>query len=433
MVNSKMKTFFIVCIGQFISLFGSQITGFALGIWVYQSTNSVTQFALISFFTLLPNLLISPLAGALVDRWNRRKVMILSDSVAGLGTVAIALLAISGHLHIWHIYLTTIISSISNAFQWSAYASSITLLVPKQNLSRANGMIQLSDALARLLSPICGGFLILVIQLQGVILLDLATFLVALASLLIVRFPKLKNPSVAKSSSTSLLKESIYGWQYIKARSGLMAMLIFFTASNFSISVVEVLFTPLVLSFTTTEILGVILSIGGSGMLAGSVLISVWGGTKRQMYSVLFFELLFGIGVFFAGWRTSIVLVTVSAFIAFFSIPIFQSSSNAIWQTKVPPEIQGKVFSIRRTIAWSSRPLAYLLAGPLADRLFEPLLKTDGVLAQSVGRIIGTGAGRGIGLIFILIGGLSILVTIVAYQYAPLRLVEDELPDAIIN
>ena len=428
-----MRTFFIICFGQFISLFGSQLTSFALGVWVYQSTDSVTQFALIAFFTLLPNLLISPLAGAMVDRWNRRWVMILSDSVAGLSTFAIALLAISGHLQIWHIYLATTISSISNAFQWSAYTASITLLVPKKHLSRASGMTQLSEAIARLLSPICGGFLVLIIQLQGVILLDLTTFLFALLSLLIVRFPKLKSPTVGRSGKASLFQESIYGWRYIKARPGLMAMLLFFTVSNFALSVAEVLFTPLILSFSSTEILGVVLSIGGSGMLLGSIVMSIWGGPKRRIYGVFFFELLFGLGVFLAGLQTSVVLITIGAFVAFFSIPIFQSSSNVIWQTKVPPDIQGKVFSIRRMIAWSSRPLAYLIAGPLADRLFEPLLTVDGALAQSVGQLIGTGAGRGIGLMFIVMGSLTIIATIIAYQYAPLRLVEDELPDTIID
>ena len=426
-----MRTFLIVWFGQLISLFGSQLTSFALGVWVYQNTGSVTQFSLISFFTMLPGLVISPIAGALVDRCDRRWVMIISDSIAGMSTLGIALLIVTGQLQIWHIYLTATISSLSSAFQWSAYGAATTLLVPKKHLSRASGMTKLSEALARLLSPICAGFLIIVIQLQGMILLDLATFLFALVTLLIVKFPQPKTTIAGKLGKGSLLEESVYGWSYIKARPGLIGLLIFFTISNFAVSTAEVLFTPLVLSFTSAKTLGMVLSIGGSGMLIGSIFMSIWGGSKYRIYSVLGFELLLGLCIFSMGIRTSIILITTGGFIAFFSIPIIESSSNAIWQTKVAPDVQGRVFAIRTMFAWSSRPLAYLVAGPLSDRIFEPLMSVDGLLAGSVGRVIGTGTGRGIGLMFVVMGIFTMLTTIIAYQYDPLRLVENELPDVI--
>ena len=420
-----MKNFLVIWFGQFISLIGSQFTSFALGVWVYQNTGLVTDFALISFFGMLPGLVISPLAGALVDRWDRRWAMILSDSVAGLSTLIIALLLITGQLQIWYIYFATIINSISNGFQWPAYNAAITLLVRKKHLGRASGMIQLSEALARLLSPICGGFLVILIKLQGVMLLDLVTFLFALVTLLIVKFPKPKNTIAGKLGQGSLLQESIYGWSYIKERPGLMGLLIFFAISNFAVSTAEVLFTPLVLSFTSANVLGMVLSIAGCGMLVGSILISIWGGPKRRIYGVLVFELLLGLCIFLVGVRSSISLIIIGGFGAFFSIPIYQSSSNAIWQTKVAPDVQGRVFSIRRMIAWSSRPLAYLLAGPLADRVFEPLMTANSFLTGSIGQIIGTGQGRGIGLMFMLMGLFTMLITVIAYQYTPLRLVED--------
>ena len=426
-----MRTFLIVWFGQLISLFGSQLTSFALGVWVYQNTGSVTQFSLISFFTMLPGLAISPLAGALVDRCDRRWAMIISDSIAGLSTLCIALLIVTGQLQIWHIYLATTISSLSNAFQWPAYAAATTLLVPKKHLSRASGMTKLSEALARLLSPICGGFLVILIQLQGVILLDLVTFMFALVTLSIVKFPKPKTTIAGKLGKGSLLQESIYGWSYIKARPGLMGLLIFFAISNFAVSTAEVLFTPLILSFTSAKVLGMVLSIGGSGMLIGSIFMSIWERSKRRIYNVLGFELLLGLCIFSMGIKTSIVLITTGGFIAFFSIPIIESSSNAIWQTKVAPDVQGRVFAIRTMFAWSSRPLAYLVAGPLSDRIFEPLMSVNGLLAGSIGRVIGTGSGRGIGLMFVVMGIFTMLTTIIAYQYAPLRLLEVELPDAI--
>lgn len=428
---SSMRIFWVMWFGQLISLIGSQISRFALGIWVYQTTGSVTQFALISFFITLPSLVISPIAGALVDRWDRRWAIILSDSVAGLSTFGLALLVFMGQLQIWHIYLAITISSISSVFQWPAYNSAITLLAPKKHLSRVNGMTQLSEALAQLLSPVCGGFLLILIHLQGVILLDLATFSFAVVTLVIVKFPKPKATVTEKLGKSSLLQESIYGWRYINARPGLMGLLMFFTVTNFAVYTSEVLFTPLVLSFASTKVLGMVLSTGGSGMLVGSIVMSIWGGPKRQIYNILGFELLLGLCIFLVGMRASAILIIAGSFVAFFTIPFFQSSSNAIWQAKVALDVQGRVFAIRRMFTWSSRPLAYLIAGPLADRIFEPLMTVNGPLAGSIGHIIGTGPGRGIGLMFVVMGALTVLTTIIAYQYAPLRLVEDELPDVI--
>ena len=428
-----MKTFLIVWLGQLVSLTGSQLTSFALGVWVYQITGSVTQFALISFFAMLPGLVIYPLTGALIDRFDRRWAMLFSDSLAGVSTFIIALLVVTGQLQIWHIYLATVISSISSSFQWTAYSAATTLLVPKNHLIRASGMTQLSVSLARLISPICGGFLVLVIQLQGVILLDLATFLFALFTLLIVKFPQPKITPAGKLGNGSLVQESMYGWGYIKARPGLMGLLMFFTVSNFSVSTTEVLFTPLVLSFASVNILGIVLSIGGAGMLISSGIISIFGGVKNRIYSIFVAEFMLGLCIFLMGMKNSVTLIMIGVFMAFFCIPIFESSSNAIWQTKVEADIQGRVFSIRRMFAWSSRPFAYLVAGPLADGIFEPLMTTNGFFAGSIGQIIGTGQGRGIGLMFIIMGSFAMMTTVIAYRYTPLRLLEKTLPDVKIE
>ena len=428
-----MKTFLIIWFGQLISLIGSQLTSFALGVWVYQNTGSVTQFALISFFSMLSGLAIAPIAGALVDRCDRRWTMILSDSVASLSTLSIVLLVVTGQLEIWHIYLATTINSISSAFQWTSYSATTTLLIPKKHLIRASGMTHLSEALARLLSPICGGFLVLLIQLQGVILLDLCTFFCALVTLVIVKFPQPKTTRAGKLGKGSLLQESIYGWSYIKARPGLMGLLIFFTISNFAVCTAEVLFTPLVLSFSSANILGIVLSIGGIGMLISSIIISIFGGAKNRINTIFICEMLLGLCIFLAGMKPSVTLITIGGFIAFFSLPIGESSYHAIWQTKVEPDVQGRVFAIRRMFAWSSRPLAYLVAGPLADKIFEPLMAVNGLFAESIGQFISTGKGRGIGLMFIIMGTFTIMTTIIAYQYSPLRLLEKTLPDGQIE
>jgi MFS transporter, DHA3 family, macrolide efflux protein len=427
-----MRVFILIWFGQMVSLIGSGLTNFALGVWVYQQTGSVTQFALISLFTSLPTILISPVAGALVDRWPRRWVMIISDFGAGLSTGAIALQFAMGHLATWHIYIATAVSSCFSAFQWPAYVAATTTLVAKQNLGRANGMLQLGDAAARLVSPLLAGVLLITIQLQGIILIDFATFVFALVTLARVRFPK-GIVDTHKADRTSLFKEITYGLTYILLRKGLLWLLVFFAVTNFLVGVVQVLVTPLILSFASPTALGFILTIGGVGMLMGSVVMSTLKGPQQRIKSVFGFMFLGGLCIMAAGFHKSVPLLALIAFLFFFGQPIINSSTLVIFQKKVASHVQGRVFALISAIANASLPFAYVVAGPLADRIFEPLMKESGPLAGSIGQIIGVGSGRGIGLMFIVMGVLTVLVTIIAYQYPPLRFVENQLPDAIAD
>ena len=425
------RTFLLIWFGQTISLTGSGLTGFALGVWVFLRTGSVTQFALISLFTSLPGIVFSPIAGALVDRWDRRWAMILSDSGAGLCTLSVALLLLAGRLEVWQIYIAMAASSTFSAFQWPAYSAATTLLVPKEHYGRASGLVQISEAVAQIASPVMAGALIGTIQVWGVMLIDFATFLFALVTLLVIRVPRPESTVEGKAGQGSLLHEAAYGWKYILARPGLLGLLLFFATTNFTSGIVGVLFTPLVLYFTTPAVLGTLLSIGGVGFLAGSLLMSTWGGPKRRIYSILGFSLLQGCALFLAGFPPQVVILGAAAFIFFFGLPLINGCSQAIWQSKTAPDVQGRVFAVRRMIAWSSLPISYLLAGPLADRVFEPLLVPGGALTNSIGRIIGVGAGRGIGLLFIILGIITLLAALVGYLYPRLRRVEIELPDAI--
>jgi DHA3 family macrolide efflux protein-like MFS transporter len=432
-MRSKTLTFALVWLGQLISLVGSGLTSFALGATVYETSNSVTQYGLVALSTMLPNILLSLLAGALVDRWDRRRVMLFSDLIAGLSTLCIALLFLSGQAKLWQICLTSIISSVCSAFQWPAYAAATTLLVPKKHYSRANGMVQLSQAVSYLISPALAGFLVVRIQVAGVILIDFATFLFAALSLLLVQFPATKPSTDGEAERGSLRQEIAYGLTYLTARPGLMGMLVLFAALNFLMGFVNTLVAPLILAFTTKDVLGTMMSIGGTGMLVGGGVMSVWGGPKRRINGVLGFLFLTGAFILIGGLQPSIYLTTAAAFGFFFCIPFVGASSQAIWQSKVTPDVQGRVFATRSMIAQLAAPVAMLLAGPLADYLFEPLLVTDGLLTGSVGQFIGTGRGRGIGLMFIVAGVLTMLTTIGGYLYPRLRLVEDELPDVITD
>ncbi len=356
--------------------------------------------------------------------------MILSDSGAGVTTVAIALLLVAGNLQLWHIYLAVGLSSIFKAFQLPAYTASTSLLVPKEQLPRANGMVQSAQACAQLLSPLLAGVLLGIIQLEGVILVDFATFLFALITLLLVRFPDTKTDVVPKEEKTSLWQEAIEGATYIFGCPGFLALLIVFALDNFVAGTVEALLTPLVLSFTSVTVLGTIQSMGGAGMLIGSVAISIWGGPKPLIRGIFVFDILAHFCILALGLRTDATLFSLAMFLFFFSVPIINSSVFTILLRKVPPAIQGRVFATMQTIA-SPVSLSLMLWLASADRIFEPLMATNGLLAGSIGQILGVGPGRGIGVLFITMEIIAIIVTVAIYRYPRLRFVERELPDVI--
>jgi MFS family permease len=428
---TPLRTFLLIWFGQLVSQIGSGLTGFALGVHVFQTTGSTTLFALIALSTTLPGIVLSPVAGALVDRWDRRRVLILADTGAGVCTLVLAILLLSDRLEIWMIYLLMAASSSFGSPQWPAFSASTSLLVPKEQLGRAGGMTQFSEAAAMILSPLIAGLLVGVIGVPGVMLIDVATFLFAVGTLFLARIPQPPMSEGAQAARGSLLREAGFGWTYIRARAGLLALLIFFAATNYLGSMVGVLVTPMVLSFTTPAVLGQVSSAVGLGMLAGSLVMSAWGGPHRKVNGILAFEAIGGLGLMIVGVRPSPPLIALGGFIALFCLPITNGCSQAIWQRKVAADVQGRVFAVRRMLAWSSIPLAQLSAGPLADGVFEPLLAPGGALAASLGSLLGTGAGRGIGLLFIVLGVLYTLTTGVAALYPRLRNLELELPDAV--
>lgn len=429
-----MRIFILVWWGQLVSLLGSNLTEFALGVWVLQKTGSITQFALISLCIHLPNLIASPLAGTIVDRWERRRAMILSDSVSGVVEFVVMVLAFSNHLEVWHIYIAVALSSLFGAFQWPAYTAAITQLVPKHQLDRANGMVQVSRATAKILGPVIAGVLVEIIGIKGILVVDFSSFLFALVTLLSVRFPKVESRVKLEKKPFGmgqLWQETSSGWNYIAVRPGLLMLMLFFVVTYFSEGLLQVLLWPMMLETASGVGLGVVLSVAGCGMLFGSLAISAWGGPKRRMYGIFLFVFIQGACLCLGGIRSTVMVAALVGFGYLFSRPIIATCNQTIWQTKVPLHLQGRVFALQNVLEKSLLIIALLSAGPLVDRVFDPLMATDGLLAGTIGKLIGVGPRRGIGLLFVLMGMLNILVTVVAYRTPRLRRVEKELPDAI--
>ncbi len=435
--SSKRPTgmfgFTIVWVGQIVSLLGTSMTGFAMTIWAYEKTNAATALALVGFFFVAPMLLASPFAGALVDRSNRKMMMMVSDIASGIASLIILILVSTGRLQIWHLYITSAFQGVFQSFQWPAYSAAISTMIPKQHYGRANGMLSLADTASNIFAPILAGSLLGLIGVSGILMIDLATFIFAIGALLFVHIPQPRITEEGRQARGNILKEAGFGFRYILSRPSLLALQLIFLTGNFFVGIPLAVQAAMILANTGSneKILAYVNSAGAIGGVVGGLVMSAWGGPKRRVNAVLMGWFTAGLlGSVLMGFGRAVPIWLIASFIWMFLVPIVNGSNQAIWQAKVPPDLQGKVFSIRRLIAWFVTPLTLLIAGPLSDRVLEPAMRnSQSLLATSIGWLIGTGSGRGMALLFISGGVLAALVGIGGYAFRLVRDVETLLPD----
>ncbi|MBD2385066.1 MFS transporter [Cylindrospermum sp. FACHB-282] len=417
-----------------VSRVGSGLTSFAFDVWVYQHTGSITQFAFLTLAITLPGICIAPIAGSIVDRWSRRWLMVISAICSSLCVLTVGILFALGHLEIWHIYLAVAGKSLFSTFGVTAFRASVVLMVPKNRLGRASGLTQGTDSIVRLVSPALGGILLGILKLPGVILLDFITFIFAIIPLLILNVPELPHTDNTEidSQDKSLLSGVVEGWNYLLTRRGVLMLVFLRSIYNGAIGSAMILVTPLLLSLTTPAGLGPLLSLAGSGMLVGSIFLGVLGDRQANLVNIIFISIFLGsCGLVTGGMRPSLTLFTISGFFFALGIPLINGCTQILLQRKVAPEIQGRIFSMNNMIATAFPPVLAIAIGPFADKVLEPLMDFDGPWSQGIGQLIGSGPGRGIGLLFILIGLTTLLSTLIVYQYEPLRRLESELPDTV--
>jgi MFS family permease len=378
------KSFIVLWAGQTVSILGSAMTWFALTIWAWQSTGQPSALSTVSFFAFLPTVLFTPLAGVFVDRWSRKTVMALSDAATATGTAALLALYLTGSLQIWHIYIISALAGFFTAFQYPAYLAAVTTLLPQEQYGRAQGLLGLSPALSGILAPVFAAALLARVGMQGIMLIDLATFGLALAALAWVRIPRPAESPVGLESRGSLGREMRFGFEYILGRAGLRGLVLLFMLSNFFLAIGATLVAPLVLSQTSNDegVLASVQSIGALGGVAGGILLSVWGGPRRRIHGVLLGGagacLLgvtwLGLGAAFLAWAAG------SFFFAFFE-PLVEGSNLAIWQARVEADIQGRVFSARQLLVQIPYLLGIFVSGPLAEHHtgIAPLLVMAGL------------------------------------------------------
>jgi MFS family permease len=434
MLNEGRKGLFgftIVWFGQVISLTGTGMTRFALTIWAWQITGKASALAMVAFFSFAPAVLITPIAGALVDRYNRKLSMMLSDLAAVVSTLAVLILFLAGRLQVWHLYVTGAFAGFFGAFQFPAYSAAITLMVPKKEYARASGMLSMAEFGSMIFSPILAAFLLSFIEITGILLFDLATFMIAIFTLLVVTIPQPPVSQEGAESRGNLWRESTFGFKYIYDRPGLLGLQLVLFFLNLFFTMATTLFSPMILARTNnnTTALGIVESAIGVGGVAGGVFITLWGGPKRRIHGVLGGVISSMLGVAAFGFGQSTLFWMVMGFLGVFFLPMINASNQAIWQVKIPPDLQGRVFSVRGLIAQISSPLAMLISGPLADNVFEPAMMPEGSLSKLFGGLIGTGPGAGMSLIFIVTGLIGVFFGLGGYAFREIRNVEDNIPD----
>lgn len=430
---TTMRPFYIVWFGQLISMLGSNTTAFAVSIWIYTSTGSITYFALNNVFYLLPMALLSPLAGVTADRYDRRTILIITDVIQGVTTLFIGILYFLDILTIWPIYAAIALASAAQAFQKPAWSASISMIVPKAQLGRASGMGRLSQAIGRFVAPAAGGALILTIGLGGIILIDTVTFLFAIATLLRVTIPM---PDQAGQVNADTAQESrwqdfVFGWRYLTERRGLFTFVIIISLLNLFVNFSGTLLTPMALTMTDAATVGIMISIMSSGMLIGALIMSVWGGPQKRMGLFLLVLTIQGGAVFAIGLQPSLMLITAASFAMMLCFALISTLLGPILQTKVAPHVQGRVFAIVGFLGMILEPLGQLAIGPLTDNIFEPAMAEGGRLAAILGPIIGSGPGRGMAAVFLLTGTFIILTGLYGFLNPHVRNLEEELPDAL--
>ena len=419
------RTFLWVALTQLLSMIGTGLTTFALGVWVLQQTGSVSQFAMISVLAVLPAILLSPIAGAVADRYDRRRVMLVADAVAGLATAVLVGLVATGHLELWFVYIFAGIGAAANAFQRPAYLAAITQLVPKRYLGQANGLVSLGTSAGDLVAALAGGVLVGLFGLSTVIAVDVATFGLAFVVLLLVRFPA----RLWFKREETFRAEVAGGWRYIIRRRPLVVMVAFFVVFNFLFSLPLVLATPMVLAGNSPQTLGLVLASGGVGALLGSLLMAVWGGTRRRAVGMVGGTITLGLAVVLLGAAPVPMVQAVAMAGVYGSLLVLNAHWLSLIQTKVGLELQGRVLAVNQMMAMSTMPLGFLAAGPFSD--WANTASADGGPLAPLAAALNLGSGAHLAIAVLLIGVATTVWGVIGLATPALRRMEDDLPDAV--
>jgi MFS transporter, DHA3 family, macrolide efflux protein len=421
--NNLYSKFLLIWFGQFISVIGTGLSLFALGVYVYQQTNSATNYVFVLMCVFLPPFLLKPYGGVLADRYDRRLMMILGDLGATIGLLYIFFFMWKGNIQIWQIYLGISVSSVFSAFQEPAYKALVTDLLPKEQYAKASGLMQLATSSQYLISPFLAGLLLMLIKIEYIFLIDTSTLIISSAIVIWIR--KVLGKAATTTKKQNFISEFKEGFRAFTENKGVVNLVLTIMMVLFFVGLLQSLLIPMLLNIAVTRDVGIAQSVSASGMILGSLFIGLFG--SKSNYRMMLSLSLFLAGLFFAnmGLSTSIIYIASAGFLFFATLPFINTSIEVMIRNNIDNSKQGRVWSIISMVTYFGSILAFAVAGFLADKIFNPLLEINGLLADSVGKFVGVGSARGIALMLVISGAMISVIALILFKNKSITLLEN--------
>ncbi len=400
----------VIWTGQLLSRVGNGISAFSLGVYLFQKTGSTTAYSMLLLCAFLPSILLAPIGGVIADKKDRKLMMIIGDTGGCLGILLITLMFLYDSQNYGFIYLGIIISSLFGALHSPAFKAAITDLLDEKEYSKASGLVQLAEASRYLLAPVIAGFLMSRIDIATILVIDMITFISAVVTTYFIKL--ITRQPTSEINFLGFWKEFIQGVEYIAGNKKIFQLLLLLSIVTFFTGILQSLFAPVILSFGNAQTLGIIQSISGTGMVISSLLIGFLSKTDKQRKPLFFSLLTISLFYILIGTSTSIVLITIYTFCLFSCLPFVNTSLDVLFRKTIDNEVQGRIWSLISLSSQLGMLMAFAISGFLAEKIFNPLLIKNGPLANSIGKMIGTGASRGSGLMIIISGLLLLILTI---------------------
>ena len=421
-----MKNFYKLWLGELISNIGSGMTAFALSVYIYEKTGSVSYVSLITLLSFMPSIILSPIGGLLADRYDRRLLMIIGDLFSGLGLVYILWSIQAGEKSIVPIFIGITFSSIFTSLLEPSYRATLTDILDEENYAKASGLIQAAGSAKYLISPVIAGMILSVADIRVILLLDILTFITTCLMIFLVRKSMNSEMQNYKKDSFKGLLEGLF---IIKENRGVYSLVIIMFFVCFFMGFIQILIRPMILALSSVKTAGMMESLCAAGLLIGSLWIGIAGIKKN--YSKILAVACFFCGIFMSmtGVNENLAIIGISTFLFFSTLPFMNSCADVLVRVSVPNELQGRVWGLISLITQMGTVTAYIISGVMADYIFEPMFNKNGILVENIGMIIGTGKGRGIGFMLILSGIGMLIMAIVIWKNGEIREVSEKCVD----
>lgn len=409
-----LHSFILLWATQGLSTLGSSMTSYALIIWAYEQKGSALTTAFLSVSSYAPYVLLSIFAGALSDRWDKKRTMLICDTLAALSTITVLILLLSGNLRIWHLYLINAFNGLMNTVQQPASDVAITLLTPREQYQRTAGMRAFSNSLVTILTPVIATAVLSFFGLEAVIAFDLATFVTAFVTLtFFIHIPRPEE--VYNSQKLSVWESAKEGLAYLRKNRGIFNLILFMAAINLTASMYEAALPAMLLSRNNggKTVLGMVTACTGVANILGSIVVSFAPAPKSRV-RIIFNSLLFAMSTenFLLAFGRTPLVWCIGAILGWITLPLMNTNMDALFRLRIPVEMQGRVYSMRNTFQFFSIPVGYLLGGFLIDHVMEPFMKNQ--TAHSIfAWLFGTGKGSGAAVLYFLLGIIGVMTCLI--------------------